>query len=243
MPHATSLRASFAVATASLLVGGCDLIDALSPAGDTLITVFATHRATPEDGAVVPDRGGDGELRVFDNDEGWTIHLTAGLVATTGVTLQRCDGQEAALDLYFGTLAEDLRSADLERRTLGGAEVGAGSYCGMTVHYGAFSADSDDAPTDMDAEELDGLTVYLGGVAERGEERVPFEIAAQGALDVFVDLGALHITGDEPFPVEVTVTKTYDRFFDGVDFSNFDQEDLEANAFAILELETHAVVN
>jgi len=243
MLHASSIRASLALAAASLLAGGCDLLDALSPEGDTLITVFANHHATPQDGGAVPDLGGDGDVRVFDNDEGWTVHLTAGLVATTGVTLQRCDGQEAAVDFYFGTVAEDLRSADLDRRTLGGTEVGSGSYCGMTVHYGAFSAESDDAPPEMDADLVDGLTIYLEGVAERGEERVPFQFAIEGQADVFLDLGSLHITGNEAFPVEVTVTKTYDRFFDGVDFSDFDQKDVEANAFAILELETRAVVN
>ena len=105
-----------------------------------------------------------------------------------------------------------------------------------------FSAENDEAPADMDESEVDGLTVYLEGVAERGDERVPFEIAVEGQADVFVDLGSLRISGEEPFPVEVTVTKTYDRFFDGVDFSDFDHDEVATNAFAILELETRAIV-
>lgn|GEM_PF-961670 len=246
MPNALSIRASLALAAASLLSGGCDLLDVLSPEGDTLITVFANHHATPEDG-LVPDRGGDGELRVFENDEGWTVHLTSGVITTEGATLQRCDGQESAIELYFGAFAEDLRSADFDRRTLGGAEVGASEYCGVTVHYGPFSAETDEVPTDMDAQTVDGHTIFITGYAERGEDRVPFELAVDGSADVFVDLadrpeGALRVSGDEPFPVEVTISKTYDRFFDGVDFTDFDQADLEANAFAILELETRVEV-
>jgi len=243
MFHATTLRATLALAAASLLSGGCDLVDALAPAGGTLITVFANHQATTENGTV-PDRGGAGELRVFENDLGWTVHLAEGLVTTTGVTLERCDGRTAPVDFYFGTVAEDLRSADIDRRTLGGAEVGKGSFCGMVVHYGPFSAATDQPPSQMDPSKLDGATVYLTGFAQRGEERVRFEIAAPKPVDVFVDLSShpIDISGNEAFPVEVTVTKVYDRFFDGVDFADSEQEDLVANATAMLELETIANV-
>lgn len=247
MHHASSIRASLALAAAALLSGGCDLIDAFSDEGDTLITVFANHQASVENGQA-PDLGGAGEVRVFENDEGWTISLASGVITTTGVTLERCDGQEAPVDFYFGTVAEDLRTADFDRRTLGGTEVGAGSFCGMTVHYGPFSAATDDAPPALDADEVDGLTVYLVGVAERGDERVPFEVEVAGASDVHLDLadgpdGPLNISGNEPFPVELTVSKTYDRFFDGIDFADFDEDDLSANAAAILELETTVIVS
>lgn len=246
MLHASSIRASLALAAAALLSGGCDLIDAIQDEGDTLITVFANHKASAENGQS-PDLGGDGELRVFENDEGWTITLDSGVITTTAVTLERCDGQQAPVDFYFGTVAEDLRTADFDRRALGGTEVGPGSYCGMTVHYGPFSAATDNA-AGLDATEVDGLTVYLFGVAERGEERVTFEVGVASASAVHLDLtdgpgGPLNISGDEAFPVELTVSKTYDRFFDGVDFSDFSEDDLAANAVAILELETSVIVS
>ncbi|MBV1860880.1 MAG: hypothetical protein KUG77_20865 [Nannocystaceae bacterium] len=246
MFNAPSIRASLALA-AAFFCGGCDLLDALTDEGNTLVTVFSNHHATPTDG-LVPDRGGDGELRVFENDEGWTVHLTDGLITTKGVTLQRCDGAEAAVEFYFGSVAEDLRSADLERRSLGGAEVGAGDICGVTTHYGPFSAESDEAPGELDAAQLDGLTIFLQGYAERGDEVVPFEIAVESAADVFTDLsatsgGPLRINGDEAFPVELTVSKTYDRFFDGVDFESVTDEDLSQNALAVLLLETRVDVS
>jgi hypothetical protein len=242
MPRLSS--ASLALAAVSFLAGGCDLLDVLNAPGDTLVTVFANHHATPEDGRV-PDRGGDGELRVFENDEGWTVHLTEGLITTKGATLERCDGVESAVDFYFGSVAEDLRSADLDRTTLGGTEVGAGAFCGLTVHYGQFSAETDEAPTVRDLAVVDGTTIYLAGYAERGEQTVPFEIAVEAERDVHIDFedlpgGELRISGDEPFPVELTVSKTYDRFFDGVDFGTVSADDLQQNALAVLELETRA---
>ncbi|MGH1341980.1 MAG: hypothetical protein ACRBN8_10540 [Nannocystales bacterium] len=247
MFNSSSIRASLALAAAALLSGGCDLIDALSDEGDTLVTVFSNHHATPTDG-FVPDRGGAGELRVFDNDEGWTIHLTDGLITTKGVTLQRCDGAESPIEFYFGSVAEDLRSADLERRTLGGTEVGPGQLCGVTIHYGPFVAGTDEVPGEMDAAKVDGMTIFLEGFAERGDEVVPFEIGVESSADVFTDLsaspsGPVRIKGDEPFPVELTVSKTYDRFFDGVDFGTLTDEDLSQNALAVLQLETRVDVH
>ena len=77
---------------------------------------------------------------------------------------------------------------------------------------------------------------------------VPFEVEVASASDVHLDLaagpdGPLNISGNEPFPVELTVSKTYDRLFDGVDFSDFSEEDRAANAVAILELETAVIVS
>ncbi len=246
MIDARTLRrtASALCLTASLaLTGGCEFIDAFSGEGNTLVNVFSTHHATPENG-VVPDRGGEGEVRVFETDEGWTVHLVYGVVTTRGVTLHHCDGGEAPVDLYFGSHAEDLSGTDLDRQTVGGTEVSASKLCGMTVHYGPFSMQNDRPPAKADdLGQLDGNTVFLAGFAERGDARVPFEIQADGPLDVYVDFAdtmgePLRVTGDEPFPVELTVSKTYDRFFDGVDFESLDSDELAEQARAVLELET-----
>ncbi|MEM6289985.1 MAG: hypothetical protein AAGA54_01930 [Myxococcota bacterium] len=241
-PALRSAAAALTLATASLFAGGCDLIDAFTDPGETLVTVFANHHATPENGAV-PDRGGAGEVRVFDTDEGWTINLTEGVITTRGVTLHGCNGSQTEVDMYFGAHAEDLCSADLDRRTVGGVELSAQDICGMTVHYGAFAADTDEAPATMEAGRVDGSTVFLAGFAEKNGEVVEFEVHTPAAIDVFEDFsdsprGPVRIKGDEPFPVELTVTKTYDRFFDGVDFTALDADDLGRQAEAILELET-----
>ena len=241
-PAPRSAAAALALATASLFAGGCDLIDAFTDPGETLVTVFANHHATPENGAV-PDRGGDGEVRVFDTDEGWTITLIEGVVTTRGVTLHGCNGSQTDIDMYAGAHAEDLCTADLDRRTVGGIEVNAGDICGMTVHYGAFAAETDEAPAAMEPGRVDGATVFLAGFAEKNGELVESEVNTPADIDVFEDFassprGPLRIKGDEPFPVELTITKTYDRFFDGVDFTALNTADLARQSEAILELET-----
>ena len=38
----------------------------------------------------------------------------------------------------------------------------------------------------------------------------------------------VRVTGDEDFPVELTLAKTYDRLFDGIDFGAADEADLIA---------------
>lgn len=236
--------AALALCALTAFAPGCDLIDALTDPGETLITVFSRHHASPRDGTV-PDLGGEGEMRVFENDEGWTVHLIDGVITTRGVTLHRCDGTEAPVELYFGTLAEDLSGADLDRRTVGGTKVVAAEYCGLTVHYGPFAAGNDSPPpaNDLDPMMLDGNTVFLSGYAERDGVQVPFEIGVDGDLDVYTDLDVgpdqpLRVTGDEPFPLELTISKTYDRFFEGIDFETLEEGDLVEQARAILELET-----
>lgn len=225
----------------TLLGSGCDLIDAIEGDGDkTIVQVFTTHHASVEDGEM-PAAGGDGADRVFDNDEGWTITLQEAYVVTSAVTLIGCDGSTRELDLYWGPLAEDLTEEDLDLSSVGSTTSEAAEYCGLTVHYGPFDgASSDVTPR---AAEVEGATVYLVGGAERDGEIIPFEIRATGSVTVDLDLVAelghpLRVTGNESFPVELTLSKTYDRFFDGIDFTAMEGLDMNEQSLAVLEFET-----
>ena len=42
----------------------------------------------------------------------------------------------------------------------------------------------------------------------------------------------------ENFPKELLVSKTYDRFFDGIDFADFDQSALEDELLETIDLES-----
>jgi hypothetical protein len=221
---------------ASVAASGCELglLDELQNRS-TMVHVFATHHATPEDGSI-PHRGDDGSHRVFETDDGWEITLVKGFVVTTGVTLHRCNGTQESLNLFRGTIVEDIRSTDLGLSTVGGIEMPGGTLlCGMTVHYAPFDEDG------AVAEEIDGATVYLHGVAKRDDEMVPFEIRASGPLDVELDLstiddgGPVEVTGKEPFPIELTLSKTYDQFFDAIDFTEMAQLDMGEHVLAVLE--------
>ncbi|MCA9707917.1 MAG: hypothetical protein KDK70_18845, partial [Myxococcales bacterium] len=240
-----SFTARHLLAAAALLCTtfgtGCDLIDAFNNEGSTLVQLMVTHHATPEDG-VFPDLS-NGDIRTFDNDEGWTVNLRAAFVTTSSASLHECSGGTVAFDNFWGQLPENITNDDLELNSFAAVEVEASSFCSMTVEYGPYTGADDVARMhDMGehSDEVRGATFYLEGIAQKGDVAVPFEITGTGTASVQLDLshamngGPLTISADEPFPVDLTLSKTYDRFFDGIDFENFDPADIEQNVMGLL---------
>lgn len=230
--------------TAALLTTGCDNLFGLG-SETSLLQVMVTHHATPEDGAFPTKRTALGDS-VFDNDEGWHVTLTAAFVVTADVTLETCEGAELPLPRYWGPLPEDLNAEDLGLFAFAGTELSPGDYCGVTVTYGPFHPSAEDRQRvgkPEGADKLEGQTIYLEGFATRGTESIAFEIESDEELvlhrPIVTDSGGpLRVSGKEPFPVDLTLSKTYDRLFDGIDFGSASQDDLKANALATLELET-----
>ena len=242
MSRCTVLALGLATASPA---AGCELVDAFAPEPTSLIQVMVTHHGTPENGEF-PDRTTSLEgNREFDNDEGWTVTLTRAYVVTADVELRQCSGEPVPLRQYWGPLPEDLGEEDLDLFTYGGTPIEQATLCGATVTYGPYRPTEETArnytmPDDM---RLDGLTFYLRGYAVRGEELVEFELSSSEPIVSDVDFvgGPVRVTGEEAFPVELTLSKTYDRFFDGIDFATSSQEDLVANVLAVLGVETFAV--
>ena len=244
----TALIRTFAAAAAlssTALFG--TLLDAFQEEGTTLVQLMVTHNATPEDGRF-PDLA-DGDLRTFDTDEGWTVYLQAGFVTTTGASIEECSGAALDFDSHWGSLPESIGATDLDLQSFGAVDVEAGSYCTMTVEYGPFVPSGDiSRAMDMgeDRENVEGSTFYFRGVAQKGELSVDFEFSSSDPIVVDVDLskvmngGPLVVDAKESFPIDLTLSKTYDRFFDGIDFEGTTSEDLAANVSAMLELETRA---
>jgi hypothetical protein len=234
--------------SASLLVlgatlsSGCELADILGKTDNprTLVNVSTTHHATAAEG-VFPDKGGDGEIREFDTDMGWSITLVRAYFTTADVTLVDCDGESTALDMYHGPLAEDVTARDLEMLTVGGALVKSAEFCAMQVHYGPYPQTSSTNGLDP---RITGATFYLEGAAVRGDVVVPFEIRSDAPVDAELDLSSidagrpLTVDGSEDFPVELALSKTYDRLFDSVDFETATAEDLVLQVGAALALES-----
>lgn len=218
------------------LIAGCD------EPGGALLYVFSAHHATPQDG-VFPDRGGEDMPRVFENDTGWTVTLLESYVTINNLTVVACDGTAYPLEMFWGPCPEDMREEDLDILTVAGRKMPQGDYCELVVEYGPYitpEAEPDDQETRHDVPQNDhiaGSTVYLNGGASTGvdgEPPVEFELTNDRSFTVELDLSSLggpgrpmHISADEAFPKELTVSKTYDRYFDGVDFTNFDTDDLE----------------
>lgn len=224
---------------------GCDVLEGLEGERSATVQMHVTHHATPE-GGIFPDRGDEGEFRTFETDEGWSVTLQEAFVVTASATLIACDGSSIPLALYWGALPENITDTDLGLFSFGGVEVDPGDYCSVRVDYGPYApGDVAGAPHEMpeDEDALLGATAYVRGFAQKGEEMVTFELRATDRITVEVDLqgddgGPLHVSGEEPFPVELTLSKTYDRFFDAVDFATLDEADLSANMMAVLGSET-----
>lgn len=239
------LIAAAALSSTAVLGAGCDLIDAFNNEGTTLVQLMVTHHATPEDGGF-PDLT-NGDARTFETDEGWTVSLRAAFVTTSSATLHECNGTSVPFDAFWGQLPEDITNTDLELNSFAAVEVEASKFCGMTVEYGPYVA-SDDMARQHDmgehGDKVRGATYYFEGVASKDGVSVDFELVGNKTAVVELDLstvmhgGPLAIEADEDFPVDLTLSKTYDRFFDGVDFSGFDPEDMDANIMAVLELES-----
>jgi hypothetical protein len=218
------------------LLAGCD------NEGGALLYVFSTHHATPEDG-VFPDRGGEDMPRVFENDLGWTVTLLESYVTINTLTVVGCDGTGYPLEMFWGPCPENMREEDLDILTVAGRKMPEGYYCELLVGYGPYVTpevepeDDDERHESPDDIDIDGSTVYLNGGASsgvEGAEPVEFELTNGRSLTVQLDLSnlggpgePLHISAEEDFPKELTVSKTYDQYFEGVDFSTFDPDDVE----------------
>ena len=64
------------------------------------------------------------------------------------------------------------------------------------------------------------------------------KIVAEVDTSTLKNGGPIVIANDQRVPVELTVSKTYDRFFDGIDFLNTTPEEIEASVLSSLELDT-----
>ncbi|MBC8069273.1 MAG: hypothetical protein IAG13_13135 [Deltaproteobacteria bacterium] len=230
-PH----RIASALGLSLLASAACDIFEGLENPR-TLVNVAVTHHATPEAGAF-PDRGADGETRTFETDEGWSVILEKAYVTTSAVTLHRCDEGEVDFDFYWGPLAEDMRTQDLDMQTLAGEPVRSSEFCGMAVQYGPDPGYVSDVA-------YGGATFYLEGTAAKAGVVFPFTVSSFETLDVSLDLSTMDggdplvVEGGEDAPVELTVSKTYDRFFDGIDFGSAGAGDLQAQVASVLVLET-----
>lgn len=220
---------------ATFALSGCDFFDFEDGGG--LVNVHTTHHGTPE-GGQFPERPAPDRIE-FTNDEGWDILLSEALVATEAVRLEECGGSEQAIDMYFGTVPESLIRKDCDLLGLGGALIPEGRYCGATVTYAPYVADENPDGYDNPHADADGSTVFLKGVARKGEQEVFFEISTDAAFDVSVELDVpIKINEDHIGNEDVTLSKTYDRFFDGVDFNEIDALDADTVLPSVLEFET-----
>lgn len=212
---------------------GCDLLAQLT-AHTGIVDVFAASHGNPDEDGNLPTR--NGHQLIFANDMGWEIFIDEAYVTTSAVTLQACDGERYDVELYWGPLAEALaETADNKKAGLGGVRVDANTYCDMLVEF---------APT---AEEVanpaaSGTTVYLAGSAVKDGELVKFLWKSKAEVVAEVDISKVEngtpfrISEEQHFSKKITISKSYDRFFAGVDFADeLSQGDIDALISASLK--------
>jgi hypothetical protein len=214
------------------------------------VKFFAAHAGMPTDTGF-PDYGDAGSTRVFQTDLGWEVALSDAYVTTQEVRLVRCGKQKGtAIEMFWGTCPEDFVTAqDRETLPLGAITIEDGSFCTVEVVFGPYVEDDDDEEhTEPSNPAVVGATVLLEGVARRDPGdgmiiEVPFTLRFEDELVVALDVS--EFDGGQPFELanetyarNLSVLKTYDRFFDGVDFTSAGPADLEAAVKASLELDT-----
>jgi hypothetical protein len=238
------------------VLAGCEALG-----GYAVQTVLnaAHHAARGTDGAL-PSYGGDMEARIFTNDLGWRIVLSEGVVVTTAAKIERCESEDAgvALGLPFGPYPESMLDLDAVVTDFALMELDSGTYCNLIVEYGryqaAVAAMAEEVPFAKPAvKDLEGATIYLAGTATKpdgmgGMTVVNFGFRSEQTIIVELDMSKLEdggpwtITGDELNPRSLTVAKTYDEFFRGVDFSTVDKAAFETELPARLAAQTRLVL-
>lgn len=236
--------------TLPLLLGvttGCRaFVDLLDGESEATVKMFAAHAGTPgEDG--FPSYGDSENARVFVNDQGWEITLAEVYVTTAEVRLVKCSADAGtAIEMFWGPCAENFIAYD-DRQTLplGAVTVTDGEYCRVDVSFAPYVADASASEHIVpDNPAIEGNTVFVRGVARRGDaEEVQFELTTDETVVAQIDISTLEGGGpmtlhEESFPRDLTLLKTYDSFFMGVDFATAGDADIAAAILAGLELDT-----
>ena len=246
----TSLTKILALGTLlALTTTGCGLEELFDGESVATVSFYATHAGTlGPDG--YPDYGDFETTRVFDTDMGWQVSLAEVYVTTAEVRLVECGSGGTPIEMFWGPCPEDFINAnDLDSVPLGAVTVDDGDYCGVDVVFGRFvpPPEGDNHVAVGNPMILDNTIVVIG-TARRGEgddlEEIPFEIVSDAKITARLDIskiddnGPLHLE-DENFTRELTVIKTYDTFFDGVDFAVDGPAEIEAAILNALEYDTH----
>ncbi|NVB42124.1 hypothetical protein G6O69_30150 [Pseudenhygromyxa sp. WMMC2535] len=228
---------------------GCRLAELFDGTSVATVKVFATRAGTPSDDLQFPDHGDAGSNRVFVNDMGWQVSLDEAYVTTAEVDLVRCASEATPLEMFWGPCAEDFVITD-DRTTLalGAVTVDDGDFCRLDVTFAPYMiVPESEQHVKPSNPAVEGNTVYIVGVARMGEGddlvEVPFEVITAASVTAELDLSEiddnrpLHLE-DELYPRDLTVLKTYDTFFEGVDFATASPAEIEAAVLSALELDT-----
>lgn len=240
------------LAVAVMMGSGCELFQKSAS-----VSLAISHHGARLDSGMLPDYGPPDAARVFVTDAGWEVTMSEAVITTTAAQIESCDGETHTFTLPYGPLPEYQLDRDKDIVEFATVTLPEGTYCKLRVEYGRYQAAAAAAAPDTPYElqghaEVEGLTVYLAGTAERvgsmPREIVNWGFKSSNTAIVEIDISTLdggkpfRITGDEPAGRALTVGKTYDVFFRGLDFAAYDPAMIDATLLDVLSDETYVVV-
>lgn len=241
-----------ALLVAVMLGSGCELFQKSSQ-----VSLAISHHGMRLESGMLPDYGPPDAARVFSNDMGWEVTMSEAVIVTTSAQIESCDGETFAFSMPYGPLPEYQLDRDKDLIDFASATLPEGTYCTLRIEYGRYqaaaAAAADDTPYALQGyAEIEGLTVYLAGTAEdvggMTGEVVNWGFKTANTAIVEIDISELDggqpftITGDEPGGRALTVAKTYDAFFRGLDFKSYDPAAIEASLLDVLGDQTYVLV-
>lgn len=239
-------------AAAAVGLGGCEAV--FNPT--TTVSLAISHHGTRDETGMLPNFGEPEAARIFVNDAGWEITLAEAVIVMTAAQIESCVGESFDFQLPYGPFPEHQLAQDKDLVDFATVDLPEGEYCKLRVEYGryqaALAAQAFDTPYTLKGHApIEGLTVYLSGTAEREDgtgEVANFGFQTANTAIVELDLSASEeghpftITTKEPGGKALTVAKTYDAFFRGVDFADYDKALVEASLLEVLKAETYVKV-
>ncbi|PCC74780.1 hypothetical protein SAMN02745121_06040 [Nannocystis exedens] len=233
-------------------LAGCEAL--LEP--KTKVSLAISHHGTRDENGVLPNYGEADAARVFVNDKGWQVALQEGVVVMTAAQVESCAGESFDFELPYGPFPEYQLAQDQDLVDFASVELPEGTYCKLRVEYGRYQSSlaeqAFDTPYKVEGHaSIEGLTIYLAGTAvdpSGAHETANWKFETNQTSIVELDLSTaddgrpFSITGKEPGGRALTVAKTYDAYFRGVDFSDYDPEAISGRLLEILSAETYVIV-
>jgi hypothetical protein len=202
---------------------------------DQMVTVAAVHSGAPDDAGMYPDYLTEDGTKVFQNDLGYTITLEkAGISWEHLHLISEGDGEDcvAGNDVGIDLMrVENFLDDDASPLILATVSIVDAAYCQYEIHL---SAENEESAGVDDFSELLGHTVYAAGSWRHDAESGTFEIV----VDEEIEVEGVFEGGLSESTASITFSIYYDRFFDGVDFLESEEElqaALAANVMAAIQ--------
>ncbi|MDC0722681.1 hypothetical protein [Nannocystis bainbridge] len=222
----------------------------------TKVALAISHHGTRNTSGVLPNYGEPDAARVFVNDMGWEVNLAEGVIVMTAAQVESCAGESFDFELPYGPFPEYQLSQDQDLVDFASVELPEGTYCKLRVEYGRYQSSlaeqAFDTPYALKGHaQVEGLTVYLAGTAKDPSgkhEGANWKFQTNQTSIVELDLSKAEdgrpfaITGKEPGGRALTVAKTYDAFFRGIDFADYDTEAVSGRLLEVLNADTYVRV-